>query len=329
MRCALACAAATSLVLLYVVVYEGVALPFAWSGCTLPTDPAWRWPDGRNGFADPALGVFRSRGGCHHCMLLPEIKAWSGQGAVRAYREQVRKKSRRPLEHGLEQGACDPRAGDRSAAKISDTPRHRVANTSEHLAYLDFAARIGAAPLEAGLVSLSRPLSALLFQRGSCGSAAQAQARRNDAGALDCGPLRQFDEVLVDGVALRASPRRGGNGTEKRRPVALLLHDPPFPSPIDESSPHSQNLWHLAAMHAGAGRVWCIMQAVEELRRSSGVRDIRLVADRRRFLAMSPWKRELLRVLAPIWSPADPPVSRVEAGFSRILSAGDSRFGFV
>lgn len=126
--------------------------------------------------------------------------------------------------------------------------------------------------------------------------------------------LREVPEASVDGAILRAD---GANDA----PVALLLHPPPFPSSEREDG----NLFHIATFGAGPGSIWCVYQALEDVRRSTGIRDVLLVADRARFDAMAPWRRELLTTLLPLWSPPQEGSAKRVLRFRRVCVLGKGK----
>lgn len=162
------------------------------------------------------------------------------------------------------------------------------------LAYFRWAQRVGPAPFVAALSHASgrRPLSTLLYQRASCPLSAQG------ARFFHC-PLRRIDRArLGDAVDLIS-----GDAAAKGR-SALLLQMAGTP----QTEREDQNIYHVLSFGAGAGSVWCVWEAVQDLRRA-GVPGLQLVAERRVFSAMSPWKRELLALLLPLWSPPDKPTA--------------------
>ena len=314
-----------------VLSHFGVDGPSAWRGCGVPVDPQLGWPQRRSGWlGGGTLGAFENRPGCPHCLLVSDVPAWSGAATIRRYRNEVERGARAPLGlNDSNSGACGPgrRTGASFTVELPDRAKQRE--------YLEFSRRIGPAPLEAALVAVSRPLSAMLFQRGSCGAA--AQARHN---AFEC-PLDEVRSATVGGVAISAAIHAADAVTEpsstRRAPVGLLLHAPPMPatSILDDGStasgvggggsrrgPGAHNIHHVLVLSAGVGSVWCVMQAAEELRRASVVGggggaggtggdgsddDLRLIVDARTLHAMAAWKRQLLAALLPIWSP--PPSS--------------------
>ena len=308
-----------------VLSHFGVDGPSAWRGCDVPVDPQLGWPQRRSGWlGGGTLGAFENRPGCPHCLLVNDVPAWSGAATIKQYRDEVERGARAPLGlNDSNSGVCGPgrRTGASFTVELPDRAKQRE--------YLEFSRRIGPAPLEAALVAVSRPLSAMLFQRGGCGAA--AQARHN---AFEC-PLDEIRSATVDGVVIHATDAVTEPSSTGGAPVGLLLHAPPMPatSSLDDGStssgerggsrrgPGAHNIHHVLVLSAGVGSVWCVMQAAEELRRASVVGggggaggtsgdgadgsddDLRLIVDTRTLHAMAAWKRQLLAALIPIWSP--------------------------
>ena len=276
--------------------------PRPWSRCTIPLPasiPAsvrrqWPW-SAALWRPRPAGRTWWVPWSCPQCILLDDVPEWSGAslviGGARLPRWSLPPRPQPACRarslHNLTVVKAAPLAGVRNQTKL----------------YARWAERLGPAPLVAALSRpTGRPLSSILYQRASCPLAAQGDR------FFHC-QLSERRRARVGGVDLVAAAAPDDGAAAR---VAVLLHE----GHVEENA---NNIYHVLSFGSGAGNVWCVWEAAQDLRRG-GAENVQLVADPRVYSAMSRWKRELLALLLPLWSP---PAGREDG---RLPSARDYTF---
>ena len=282
--------------------------PRPWSSCTLPFPASmpervargWPWsaPLWRE---RPNNTLFWHGGsGCPHCFLVDNVAEWSGKVLLNVSAHARSKSSKH------DEAACVMAADVHNLTKGVDAPRTppTTANTKE-AAYARWSKQVGPAPFVAVLTRAGggRPFSTLLHQRASCPSSRQGSR------FFHC-QLREVARIRLGATELVSSASGVG-------PTALVLQQDPTLVGAEDT-----NIYHILNFGVGNGNIWCVSEAVRDLRRV-GVTDLRLVADKHAFRRMSPWKRDLLALLLPLWSPGR---SRHETDlrFQRIVAFASS-----
>ena len=233
----------------------------------LPPPPAtnhWRLPDTAN-----------SRTMCGRCSLALDVPAWD-------IRRQLRK--HKIFNANASTAACAA-AATQSAANFGLKPL--VAKRSEAAKrgsiYRRWANGLGPAPFVVSRVRPPPPAEPLP-QPGHCPGVRQAH--------LFYCPVTELRGARVDGIALTAASfGRRANGA--RRHLSALLAD---------YRPYDGNIYHGLRMARHAASVWCVWQALTDLR-ASGISSIELVltpSHEDATNALPPWEHDLLSTLVPL-----------------------------
>jgi hypothetical protein len=247
--------------------------------------------------------TFMAQATCPHCMLVQDVDEWHRAIFFASPRNHSTVETRR-----CNRIVANPKTLLRARAPLTEWPlmdanasHVRVAGSRQLLAgerakqqhlleYREKAAALGLAPLSATLVQpFGRPLSSLMFQRGACHRAQQTSP-------IHC-PITEVRTAQVGGAYITAVPTSlpHEDGSDTTRPTALLLEYPGKEDPeIGKFNPY-----HTLFFGSGHGNVWCVAEAVGDLRRV-GVREVRLLLSNASFTSMSAWKQALLAALLPV-----------------------------
>ena len=252
----------------------------------LPQVVLGQWPGGM-AWLNPGHHSKQNASGCPTCVVVQDVEVWHGlvskasshAGSTRAGASVVEPKSllglRAPLSHlsmtgRKPRGSHTPASYPESRTRVSGKHRAHDGNVSTlppssqrrgrqleqsaaslklHVQeYAKWGAAIGLAPLRASLVSpYGRPVSSLMFQKGSCQGSQQESP-------VAC-PLAEVRSAVVGGVRLVAHTELRPPTTS--RPTALLLE--PVGSDADVrvwKNREDHNLYHTLMFRMGRGNLW-------------------------------------------------------------------------